>query len=86
MFYTYILYCLDKKLYTGYSPDLKNRLQEHVAGRVISTKNRRPVELIYYEACIDKFDALKREKYLKSGKGKAYLKSRLRRFLIQRSG
>jgi putative endonuclease len=85
MFYTYILYCSDKRLYTGYSPNLKNRLKEHINGEVISTKNRRPLELIYYEACVDKFDALTRERYLKSGRGKLYIKSRLRRFL-QRSG
>ena len=65
MYYTYVLLCSDKRLYTGYTPDLRNRLQQHKQGKVISTKNRLPVQLIYYEACEDKFDALRREKNIK---------------------
>jgi len=87
MFYTYILYSLkDRKLYTGYTQDLKKRVKEHNNGVNFSTKHRRPLRLIYYEASELDEDCKAREKYLKSGKGKAYLKSRLRRFLIQRSG
>jgi putative endonuclease len=71
----------DKQFYTGFTRDLQNRLREHNAGRVSSTKNRGLFELIYYEACLNKQDALAREKYLKSGAGKRYLKNRLKRFL-----
>ena len=49
---------------------------------VISTKGRVPFELIYYEACVNEQDARIREKYLKSGRGKRYLKNRLKRFLF----
>lgn len=71
----------DKKWYTGYTDNLRNRLNLHNAGRVTATKNRGPFELIYYEACKDKNDALARERYLKSGPGKRYLHNRLGRFL-----
>jgi len=50
-------------------------------GRVNSTKNRRPLKLIYYEACINEEDARRRERYLKSGMGKKYLKNRLKSYL-----
>jgi len=85
MFYTYILICSDKRLYTGYTPDLKNRFKLYSLGKVLSTKRRLPVELIYYEACLDKQDAIRREKTLKSGPGKIYIKKRMKRF-FQNSG
>lgn len=79
MYYVYVLYSeVDEKLYVGFTSDLQNRLKLHQAGRVESTKKRRPLKLIYYEACLSKDDALRREKYLKTAYGKRYLKSRLR--------
>ena len=82
MFYTYVIKSSkDGKWYTGYTEDLRKRLTEHNHNKVMSTKGRGPFELIYYEACPNKYDALVREKYLKTGKGKRYLKNRLRRFL-----
>ena len=82
MYYVYLIQSRkDKQFYTGFTGDLQNRLREHNAGKVPSTKERGPFELIYYEACLNEQDALAREKYLKSGMGKQYLKNRLRRFL-----
>lgn len=82
MFYTYVLKSnKDNKLYTGYSNDLRKRFNQHSSNEVRSTKNRGPYELIYYEACLNEQDARSREKYLKSGMGKRYLKNRLKRFL-----
>ncbi len=82
MFYTYILQSKkDKKLYTGFTNDLRKRFNEHNSGRNFSTKGRGPFELIYYEACINEQDARSREKYLKTGMGKRYLKNRLKCFL-----
>jgi putative endonuclease len=82
MFYTYILISLkDNKLYTGYTSDIKSRLHSHNNGEVQSTKNRRPLKLIYFEACLNQNDALHREKYLKSTYGKRYIKSRLKNYL-----
>jgi putative endonuclease len=65
-------------MYTGYTADLRNRLKLHHSGQVASTKNRLPVQLIYFEGCLNQQDATRREKYLKSGNGKIYLKNRLR--------
>ncbi len=82
MYYVYVIRSLkDYRLYTGYTHDLRKRLKEHNNGKVFSTKTRCGFELIYYEACVDKNDARSREKYLKSGMGKRYLKNRLKRFL-----
>lgn len=82
MYYTYVIQSkTDKRFYTGSTKDLQKRLNEHNAGKVSSTKNRIPFELIYYEACLHEQDARAREKYLKSGMGKRYLKNRLNRFL-----
>jgi putative endonuclease len=78
MFYVYILKSkLDNRSYTGFSSNLKKRLSEHEKGSVDSTKNRRPLELIYYEAYKEKGDALKREKFLKTTKGKLQLKKQI---------
>ena len=52
----------------------------HNKGSVYSTKNRRPIELIYFEGCLSEMDAKRREKYLKSGNGKIYIKNRLRNY------
>jgi putative endonuclease len=82
MFYTYVLQSIkNAKFYTGYTIDLRKRFNEHNNNKVFSTKNRGPFCLIYYEACINEDDAKAREKYLKSGMGKRYLKNRLKRFL-----
>ena len=81
-FYTYVLQnTKDKQFYTGYTEDLRKRLKEHQEGKSLYTKNKGPFILIYYEACSNKSDAISREKYLKSGMGKRYLKNRLKRFL-----
>ena len=78
MFYTYVLQSLqDRKLYVGFCDDLKVRVQKHNKGLVLATVNRRPLKLIYYEACLKRQDAIKREKALKTGYGRAYLKRRL---------
>ena len=78
MYYTYVLLSKkDEKLYIGWSDDLKRRLKEHNKGLVEATKNRRPLKLVYYEACLNKHLAIKREKYLKTGSGRAFLSNRI---------
>ena len=80
-YYVYVLKSkIDKMLYTGYTANLKQRFELHNEGKVPSTKNRRPLELIYFEGCLNQQDATRREKYLKSGNGKIYLKNRLNIF------
>jgi putative endonuclease len=80
-YYVYLLLSeKDNLWYTGYTSDINNRLKQHNDGKVESTKNRRPLKLIYYEGCLNQQDATRREKYLKSGNGKIYLKNRLRKY------
>ncbi|MGH7549007.1 MAG: GIY-YIG nuclease family protein [Gemmatimonadales bacterium] len=78
MHYTYVLVSgVDGKLYVGATSDLRKRPRLHVAGRVRSTAPRRPLKLLYYEACLSVDDAYRRERYLKSGRGGRYLRTRL---------
>ena len=82
MFYTYILKSeKNNKTYTGYTNNLRKRFIQHNQGKSTYTSRNKPFLLIYYEACLNEDDARSREKYLKSGMGKRYVKKRLKRFL-----
>jgi putative endonuclease len=77
-YYVYILKSFkDNKHYAGYTQNLELRFEQHQSGKVESTKYRRPLKLIYFEACLNKEDALKREKYFKTHYGKMFLQNRL---------
>jgi putative endonuclease len=76
MFFVYALRSeKDGRIYVGFSSDLVKRLNEHNAGKTKSTKGFRPWILIYSEEIPTREMARKREKYLKSGAGKEFLKS-----------
>ena len=80
-YYIYVLKSKeDKNFYVGYTEDLKSRFEQHRKGEVKSTKDRRPLELVYSEACLDKHDATHREKYLKTYLGKQFLRNRLKSY------
>ncbi len=82
MYYVYVLNSKkDGLFYTGFTNNLKRRIAEHNLGLQESTKNRCPLELIYYEWSLNKEDAIRREEYLKSGVGKKYIKIRLKNYL-----
>lgn len=77
--YWYYVYVLKSQKYNRlYTGDLKQRLEQHNKGLVRSTKYMCPVQLIYFEACLNKDDVYRREKYLKSGMGKRYIRNRLK--------
>lgn len=79
MYYVYVLISLkDNKFYIGFTNDLKRRLKEHKSGKNTSTKSRLPLELVYYEAHLSKADAMRRERYFKTTKGKSTLRQMLR--------
>ena len=81
-YYVYILRSLkSKKWYTGYTNDLRKRFSDHQKNLSAYTKGRGPFKLIYNQASLHEEDAKARERYLKSGMGKRYLKSRLKRSL-----
>ena len=89
MYYTYVILCKrltgeGPKFYVGSTSDLKNRIQEHKAHEVEYTKSFDILELVYYEACIDKTDARKRELQLKTGFGRGYINRRIENFLTSR--
>ena len=80
-FYSYILESeKDGEKYAGYTKDLNLRFEQHQNGEVRSTRDRRPLKLIYFEACLCQADALKREKYFKTHYGKMFLKNRLKSY------
>ena len=80
-YYVYVLKSeSDNQFYTGYTSDLRKRLEKHNKGEVQSTKNRLPLKLVYFEGCLNQQDATHREKYLKSTYGKRYLKNRLKHY------
>ena len=82
MYYTYVLKSqLDQQNYVGFTKNLRQRFEQHNMGIVKSTSTRKPLKLIYYEACLDKNDAIRREKYFKTHHGKMFLKRRLKSYL-----
>jgi len=82
MEYIYVLQSKkDKKFYVGWTNNLRKRFFEHSQGKVFSTKGRLPMKIVYYEACVNREDAKKREKYLKTAWGKRYIKNRLQKYL-----
>jgi putative endonuclease len=82
VFFTYVMMSeRDSKMYIGFTNKLGKRVEEHHKGLVASTANRRPLKLIYYEACLNEEDALKREKYFKTGFGRRFLKNRLESYI-----
>lgn len=82
MHYVYVIRSSkDHNFYTGYTVDLKQRIIEHNRQKNFATKSRGPFKLIYYESCINRKDAKRREIYLKTAWGKRYIKNRLRSYL-----
>lgn len=80
MFHVYILFSeKDRGLYIGFTSDIKQRMKQHNQGQVVSTKERRPLNLVHLESFVIKEDAKAREEYLKSGYGRQQLKSQLKR-------
>jgi len=75
--YVYILRCEDKSNYVGSTANIRRRIFEHVDGLVSSTKNKRPLKLIWYSCFADKNKALEFERYLKKGSGFAFSRKRL---------
>lgn len=64
--YTYMLRCSDDSLYTGWTNNLKKRVDAHNAKKGAKyTKSRTPVELVYYECFATKQEAMRREYEIK---------------------
>ncbi|MDP4038628.1 MAG: GIY-YIG nuclease family protein [bacterium] len=78
-YYIYILKSIKKNfIYVGYSENIKQRFAYHQNGYVRSTKPYRPFTLVHYEAYYSKEDAKRREKYLKTSRGKTTLRTMIK--------
>lgn len=85
MYYVYILQSKqDGNLYIGKTKDLRTRIEYHNRGKVIATKGRRPLDLIFYEAFRNSTDASRDELFYKSGYAKEILKNKLKFTLIRK--
>jgi putative endonuclease len=80
MFFVYLLLLKNNKIYTGYTDNLRRRIKEHKDGKVKSTKNLKPLKLIFCEIFLNKKDAQRREKYFKTTKGKKMIKILLKEY------
>jgi putative endonuclease len=84
MHYVYVLHSqTDCGLYIGYTADLRRRFDQHQSGLARSTAHRRPWRLIYYEAYLEEEDARGREKFLKSGAGRRFLRKQCRYYFAK---
>ncbi|MBI3983781.1 GIY-YIG nuclease family protein [Candidatus Microgenomates bacterium] len=84
-YYAYVLANHRKNfLYIGFTTDLRSRFDSHNLGKIRSTRSYRPLKLIHYEAYAEKSDAKRREKYLKSNRGRTTLMTMLKDYFKNR--
>ena len=82
MYYTYVLWdAQGKRFYIGYTENIRRRIAEHLSGKNHTTLRYESYHLIFYEAFISKDDAVRREKYFKTTKGRTALRLMLRNSL-----
>ena len=77
MYFVYVLENSSRGWYIGQTDDLTRRLERHNMDMVKSTKNHGPWNIVYSETCNTRREAMQREEYLKSGRGRIYLKSKI---------
>ena len=78
MYYVYVIRSVNfNRTYIGFTSNIENRLQQHNSGKTKSTKPFKPWTLVFFEEFESKDDAINREKYLKSGVGREYVKRKL---------
>ncbi len=83
-YYVYVLENRKNGLYIGFTNDLRNRIKEHNLGLNFSTKKEGPWSLIHYEAYLNRKDATRREKYLKTSQGSRLLKRMLKEYFYNK--
>ena len=75
MYYTYVLESKSGKRYVGQTNNLERRLFEHNNGLTrYTTKQRTQWKVIYYETFPTRSEAMKREAYFKTGKGRDFVR------------
>lgn len=84
-FYTYVLICENGALYKGFTNNLKERFKRHCSGHGAEyTAKNKPLGVVYFETFDTEKEAVEREKYLKSGCGREWLKSKLSEAIYER--
>ena len=84
MFYVYVIYSLSyNSYYTGSAENVENRLKEHNSGKCRYTRGRMPWRVVYKEEYLTRSEAMKREKFLKSGQGRKLLKDILSKVPVE---
>ncbi|HSE56575.1 MAG TPA: GIY-YIG nuclease family protein [Candidatus Paceibacterota bacterium] len=76
MYFVYILKLKNGEYYTGFTDNLKRRVQDHRYGKVITTRSQLPLQLVWYASFLSKKKALDFELYLKSSSGFAFRNKR----------
>jgi len=77
-FYVYVIRSIVfERNYVGFTKDVESRLMEHNSGKTQSTRPYIPWKLVFFEKFSAKVEAIKREKFLKSGQGRDYVKHKL---------
>ncbi len=77
-YYAYVLQsAINQKFYYGHTQNLENRLKEHNSGKTKSTKSNVPYTIVFYEVCETRKDARDKEKFFKTGLGRAYIKKKI---------
>lgn len=77
MFFVYVIHSkVDGRFYVGMTENVEKRLIQHNSGMTFSTKGYRPWILFFFEKYTTRDEARKREKYLKSGVGKEFIKNK----------
>ena len=87
MYYVYVLENQsDRSLYIGFTADVEKRFRDHVEGKGgRTTRLKKNWKQIYYECYLSKEDALGREKFLKSGSGRKFVKKQLTHYFANYS-
>ncbi len=76
-YWVYVLELANGRKYVGHTNHLERRINEHREGKSPYTKKHKIKGLIYFEQCSTRSEAMKKEKFLKSGKGREWLKQKL---------
>lgn len=81
MYYFYVLqFRNNKKLYKGLTNNLKRRIVDHHSGQSSFTSRNGDFDIIFYEAYLNKKDAIEAERYFKTGHGREVLKQKLKNY------
>lgn len=86
IFYVYVIKCDNSSLYIGHTDDLRRRWEDHCSGKVDWTKRHSPIKIVHYEELGSREEAVKRERYLKTGFGRKWLKQLIEKGQARQAG